>query len=220
MTNDNTPATIGDRTGPVAEMVVKNIRDAVRVQHEPTLRHAHITQEFAASFMQYNGGAPTLVDHMAVMGAALDRAESGDPGLASRTLAAQAVSLDAIFTELARRASVCTLNHPEAADRFMRLALKAQSNSRATLEALVKMHQPREQTVRHVHVNEGGQAVIADQFHHHAGGQENGFIAEQPHTTGTGAVGDGSALLGLDAQGDALPVPGDQGGEAMSHARR
>lgn len=34
---------------------------------------------------------------------------------------------------------------------------------RATLEALAKLDQPREQTVRHVHVdNRGGQAVIAE----------------------------------------------------------
>ena len=26
--------------------------------------------------------------------------------------------------------------------------------------------------LRHVHVNEGGQAVIADQFHHHSGGKK------------------------------------------------
>ncbi len=53
----------------------------------------------------------------------------------------------------------------------MRLALKVKANSRATLETLAKLHQPREQTVRHVHVNEGGQAVVADNFHNYAGGQ-------------------------------------------------
>lgn len=38
---------------------------------------------------------------------------------------------------------------------------------RATLEALAKLHQPREQTVKHVHVNEGGRAIVADQIHQH-----------------------------------------------------
>ncbi|OYU35259.1 MAG: hypothetical protein CFE35_09710 [Novosphingobium sp. PASSN1] len=43
--------------------------------------------------------------------------------------------------------------------RYMRLALKAQAACRSTLEALARLHQPREQTVKHVHVSEGGQAV-------------------------------------------------------------
>lgn len=58
------------------------------------------------------------------------------------------------------------------------MAMKAQSNARTTIEALTKLHQPREQTVRHVHVNQGGQAVVADQFHHHAGGQQNDRATE------------------------------------------
>ena len=101
----------------------------------------------------------------------------------------------------------------------MRLALKAQANSRATMEALAKLHQPREQTVRHVHVNEGGQAVIADQFHHHAGGRENGQTADQPHATGAGATGSGPAMLGHDAQGSGVPIPGNQGAEQVPDAR-
>jgi hypothetical protein len=39
----------------------------------------------------------------------------------------------------------------EASERCMRLALKAQSNCRATSEALAELHQPREQIVKHVH---------------------------------------------------------------------
>ena len=89
--------------------------------------------------------------------------------MATRILASQAISLDAMFTELARRSSVNMAEYPQAMERYMRLALEAQSASRSTLEALARLHQPREQTVRHVHVNDGGRAVIADRFHHHAG---------------------------------------------------
>jgi hypothetical protein len=41
----------------------------------------------------------------------------------------------------------------------MRLVLRAQANCRATLEALAKLHQPREKVVQHIQVNEGGQAI-------------------------------------------------------------
>ena len=84
----------------------------------------------------------------------------------------------------ARRAANNMGEYINATERHGRLALKAQSNCRATLEALAKLHQPREQTVRHVHVNEGGQAVVADQFHLQIGGPENADRAEQPHATG------------------------------------
>lgn len=140
--------------------------------------------------------------------------------MASRIYTSQAISLDALFTELARRSGNNMGQYPDAADRYMRLALKAQAACRSTLEALARLHQPREQTVKHVHVNEGGQAVVADQFHHHAGGHQNAEYAEQPHAAGPGAVGSGPAMLGHDAQGNGLPISGDQGRKAVQDARR
>ena len=105
----------------------------------------------------------------------------------------------------------------DAAERYGRLAMKAQGNCRATLEALAKLHQPREQTVRHVHVNEGGQAVVADQFHHHLGASENGKSVKQ--SDATGAAGESAALPGPDPQGNGVPVPGCKREAAMQNAR-
>ena len=95
----------------------------------------------------------------------------------------------------------------EASERYMRLALKAQANSRAMLEALAKLHQPREQTVRHVHVNEGGQAVIANQFHHQAGKHQNAGSAKQLHAAAGGTAGERSALSGPDPIGKSCQSP-------------
>lgn len=105
-------------------------------------------------------------------------------------------------------------------ETYARIAMKAQAQSRATLEALAKLHQPREQTVRHVHVNEGGQAVIADQFHHHTGGHENGQSAEQPLATGTGAAGTGPALPSPDPLGNGVPIPCSERKRPVPNARR
>ena len=143
-------------------------------------------------------------------------AEAGKLAFASRMLAAQAVTLDNVFTEMARRMACNMSEYVNAAEIYGRLALKAQANSRATLEALTKLHQPREQTVRHVHVNEGGQAVIADQFHTHTGDRENGNIADQSHAKG--ALG--PALPGPDPFGNGVPVPSREGQAAMQDARR
>ena len=106
-----------------------------------------------------------------------------------------------------------------AMETYARLALKAQANCRATLEALIRLHQPREQIVKHVHVNEGGQAVVADNFHQHAGGSEkNGKSIKQSHAAG--AVGDHAALSSPHPERDGMPIPGRQREAAMQNARR
>ena len=89
--------------------------------------------------------------------------------------------------------------------RTLRVACLEGSVSDPKLSFRKVRHRPREQTVRHVHVNEGGQAVIADQFHHHAGGSENGKSVKQCHATG--AAGESAALSGPDAGGNGMPIP-------------
>ncbi|MFO0705268.1 MAG: hypothetical protein U0412_00285, partial [Nitrospira sp.] len=139
---------------------------------EPQFRHAHSAAAYAGKALGSNIEGPGIMDYADHFRAVVGKAEAGDLALASRLLVSQALTLDAMFTELSRRAAINMAEYIDAAERYGRLALKAQANSRATLEALAKLHQPREQTVRHVHVNDGGQAVIADQFHHHAGASE------------------------------------------------
>ncbi|MBK3743146.1 hypothetical protein G3A39_28310 [Paraburkholderia aspalathi] len=57
------------------------------------------------------------------------------------TLIAQASTLDMIFNELAAKAARCEI--PIQTEMNLRLALKAQAQCRATLEALVEMKNPR-----------------------------------------------------------------------------
>ena len=97
----------------------------------------------------------------------------------------------------------------QSAERYGRLAFKAQSNCRATLEALAKLHQPREQTVKHVHVNEGGQAVVADQFHQHTGGRENAKSNGQPHALESMGAASGQPLRSANPVREALPIASD-----------
>ena len=185
---------------------------------DPGFRHAVTASSFAGKVLGNSIEHPGLmdyVDHVLKVGG---KAESGDLAIASRLLASQAITLDSMFTELARRAALNMSEYVNAAERYGRLALKAQSNCRATLETLAKLHQPREQTVRHVHVNEGGQAVVADHFHNHAGGSENAKSSNQCHATGT--AGPSAALPCPDAHGNGVPIPGSEGEAAMQDARR
>jgi hypothetical protein len=112
-------------------------------------------------------------------GAIGNQAASDDMAFASRILVALAATLDTMFTKLTRRAALNVGEYLNAAGPYARLALKAQSNRRATLEALAKLHQPREQTGRHLHVNQGGQAIVAEQFHQHVWGGQNVALTEQ-----------------------------------------
>jgi hypothetical protein len=100
------------------------------------------------------------------MGKQVAAAKNGDLSRQRAMLASQSIALNSIFTEMARRAALNMGEYIEASERYMRLALKAQAQSRATVEALEQLVGGREQTVKHVHVdNRGGQAVIADTVH-------------------------------------------------------
>jgi hypothetical protein len=184
----------------------------------PYLRHGVVANGIADKMMGELPGQPRFDDYATAIRAKADLVGKGDLTLASEMLTAQAHSLDAIFTEMARRAALNMGDYVETSERYMRLALKAQAGSRATLEALVKLHQPREQIVKHVHVNDGGQAVVTDNFHQHAGGHEFGKSNEQSHATGH--AGEGTALPCPNPTRDAVPIPGSAREKALQNARR
>ncbi|MBA4767512.1 MAG: hypothetical protein H2049_07735 [Porphyrobacter sp.] len=189
-----------------------------RVMVSPFWRHGILGHGIATKAFDTIPSEPHFDDFGKAIKGKADAVLEGDLKLASELLVAQALSLDAMFAELARRSVVNFGDYPLAAERYARLAFKAQANSRAALEALAKLHQPREQVVRHVHVNEGGQAVIADSIHHHGGGKENAEFDGQPHATGT--AGGSPPLLGHNAEANGLPVASGEGQRAMPNARR
>jgi hypothetical protein len=189
-----------------------------RVAMEPHLRHGILAKTLTEKSIGKLPGEPQLADFTdAVLGRTANQS-----GLfleaATQTMLAQAHSLDAIFTEMARRAAVNMGEYIGAAETYMRMALKAQAGSRATFEAVAKMHQPREQTVKHVHINEGGQAVVADNFHQHAGGQGIGKSNEQSHAAR--AAGDCAALPSPDPERDGVPIPSGSREKTLQNARR
>lgn len=198
----------------------ERFRNTARNMLKPDFRHGHAAQTLLHAQLKDSGFEPGLGDYADAVTEILDKAAQGDLLFASRMLAAQAVTLDNIFAETTRRMALNMGEHLSATEAYARMAMKAQAGSRATLEALAKLHSPREQTVRHVHVNEGGQAVIADQFHHHTGGQENGQAIEQPHATRTVPAGPSAALPGPNPLGETVPVPGGEGQGALQDARR
>lgn len=84
----------------------------------------------------------------------------GDLGGVEATLAAQAVTLDMIFGELARRAVPNFGARLGAGEIYLRLALKAQAQCRATLETLAEIKNPRPLAfVKQANIAQGPQQV-------------------------------------------------------------
>ena len=185
---------------------------------DPCIRHGFTAMPFIGSMLDKAIPLPGGGEMSGAVKTLATRAEAGDMSFVSRMLAAQALTLDAIFGEFTRRTALNMGTHFGAAERYARLALKAQSNSRATLEALAKLHQPREQTVRHIHVNEGGQAIVADQVHHYAGGAGSAEPFKQSHAARS--AGQCTAMPCPDPEGRGLSVSDGEGPEAMPDARR
>lgn len=84
----------------------------------------------------------------------------GDLSAAERMLYSQAVALNAMFAELARRATANMGTHLGATETYLRLALKAQSQSRATVETLAAIKNPPVVFAQQANINNGGQQQV------------------------------------------------------------
>jgi hypothetical protein len=137
-------------------------------------------------------GPLKLRECVAALKASASEIQAHDLKRAEFMLAVQASALDAIFGELARRAAANMGQYSEATERYMRLALKAQGQCRATLETLAAMKNPP--------VMFAGQANIAN-------GPQQVNNAAAPHGGGIENFGpsDSGTALGL-TQGISSPI--------------
>ena len=83
----------------------------------------------------------------------------GDFAVSEQMLNAQAVALNTIFGELARRAALNMGEHLSATEAYMRLAFKAQAQCRATIETLAEMKNPPVVFARQANISNGPQQV-------------------------------------------------------------
>jgi len=108
-----------------------------RVLHQPEVRAARIVQRFEGESLNINAAADELRGLVAeVHGGNMKRPEA--------MLVAQAHALDALFSSLAMRSHAnSSEGYLDAADRYLRLALKAQAQAVRTIEALGELKNPR-----------------------------------------------------------------------------
>ncbi len=141
------------------------------------------------------------------------RAEQGDLKRAEAMLMVQAQTLDAIFNELGQRAALNMGEYLSATETYLRLALKAQSQCRATLETLAAIKNPQPVAfVRQANIAAGPQQV------------NNGIPASGPRARETeikqSELSGGSNELRQDTRASALAGRGDPEMEAVGEIDR
>ena len=96
-----------------------------------------------APWLKLSVGEPDLTALIDKIGEQTDAMRRGDMSDIESMLFAQALTLQATFTALSRRAAVNAGEYIGATDTYLRLALKAQGQCRATLETLANIKNPR-----------------------------------------------------------------------------
>jgi hypothetical protein len=143
------PNTLVAETKPNEEQAVSLARTTLR----PSIKGAVTIKEYSKKYGD--------LDLMGLVGELSDQAKAANEGNLKRAegmLMVQAHTLDAIFNNLAQRA--INAEYMDNLDRYLRLALKAQSQCRATLETLAAVKNPAPVAfVRQANIANGPQQV-------------------------------------------------------------
>jgi hypothetical protein len=118
----------------------------------------------ARTFAKGTFGTLDVTECVMTLKKRIDTTHGGDLKHAETTLTAQAAALDAIFNEMARRAAMNMGEYLDATERYMRLALKAQGQCRATLETLAAIKNPPVIFAKQANIAHGPQQVNNGSF--------------------------------------------------------
>lgn len=111
------------------------------------------------SYGKANLGDISLTDLLRVMKEQAGAVKGGDLSEAEAMLGSQATALNIMFAELARRAALNLGEYIGAAETYMKLALRAQNQCRATLETLAAIKNPPVVFARQANIAHGPQQV-------------------------------------------------------------
>lgn len=114
---------------------------------------AAIIEKFSASAM----GEPGIELIAAAVGSNIDKVQAGSMSACEAMLMGQAVALQSLFMSLSRRAAA--QDYLKQYETYLRLALKAQSQCRATLETLAAIKNPPVVFARQANIANGPQQV-------------------------------------------------------------
>jgi len=122
---------------------------------QPSINGASVIEAYQGNVMGKDADISTMIDRLRET---FKEVRGGDLHNLEAMLISQATALQTIFTSLARRAA--NQEHLRQYETFLGLALKAQSQSRATISALVDLKYPRQATfVKQANIAHGPQQV-------------------------------------------------------------
>lgn len=104
-------------------------------------------------------GAASLGDVLDSLKGHADKIEAGDLARVEAMLGGQAAALNTMFAELARRGALNMGEYIGAAETYLKLALKAQSQCRSTLETLAAIKNPPVVFAKQANIAQGPQQV-------------------------------------------------------------
>ena len=158
-----------NKTVPVKKLKQSESEHYAKVSLSPTTMSAVLTEAFTNKIFPDT----RIADVATILKDRITNIQDGDMKPIEAMLIAQAQALQTMFVSLGREAvSKTQLNQYTA---FMNLALKAQSQSRATIQALIELKYPKQATfVKQANISNGHQQVNnGTNTHTHAHAREN-----------------------------------------------
>ena len=140
------------------------------VEMKPGESHDHLLARVAASphfgaagsiihYGKADMGELSITDLVRVLKEQADTIKGGDLGNIEAMLGSQATALNVMFAELARRAALNMGEYLDATETYLKLALRAQSQCRATLETLAAIRNPPVIFAKQANIAHGPQQV-------------------------------------------------------------
>ncbi|HRC26319.1 MAG TPA: hypothetical protein PKX87_02690 [Alphaproteobacteria bacterium] len=178
------------------------------------LNSASLVTEFSKGYL----GDVSLTDCAEALKAKAKAVHGGDLKNIETLLTTQALALDSIFSSMAMRAKLNMGEYMNAAEKYMRLALKAQGQCRATLETLAAIKNPQpyiqNNKAQYQQVNNGmasseGNYASNTRAHAHAGKNQkttNGLLTDGRADYETVDFGGAGAASGDDTELEAVEV--------------
>lgn len=137
------------------EAGISKERLLANVALDPLVGGAAVASSFAKGYF----GAVDIGDAVDALHDRGRAVRGNDLASVENMLTGQAAALNAIFLELTRRAGANMGEYIQAAETYMRLALKAQAQCRATLETLANIKNPPVVYARQANIAAGPQQV-------------------------------------------------------------
>jgi hypothetical protein len=140
--SDTTKSSTGNKLTVIEQVGKSKERQIAELALSPVVTNTNT----ATLFISGTFGKLSLTESIDVMQIKVDKVKAGDLSDVEATLTAQAETLNSIFNELAARASLNIGTNLNATEIYLRMAFKAQTQCRSTIETLAEVKYPKAAT--------------------------------------------------------------------------